>query len=199
MKLQLIRHGKTAGNLQKKYVGRTDEPLCPEGIAELQIRLARGSYLPVEAVFASPMKRCMQTARLIYPNMRCKAVEGLQETDFGAFEYQSYEQLRERTDYQRFLDSRGAIAPPGGESRQQTKGRILKAFHRLTFNLLKTECVSAALIVHGGTVMEVMEHYVGGDYYDWQVPNGAGYLLEISASSKNEFPTVRILEQTEKP
>ena len=29
--LVLIRHGKTAGNLQKRYIGRTDEPLCPEG------------------------------------------------------------------------------------------------------------------------------------------------------------------------
>ena len=33
--LIFIRHGQTAGNLRHNYVGRTDEPLCPEGIANL--------------------------------------------------------------------------------------------------------------------------------------------------------------------
>ena len=33
----LIRHGMTKGNLEKRYVGcRTDEPLCPGGIASLR-------------------------------------------------------------------------------------------------------------------------------------------------------------------
>ena len=37
MKCVLIRHGKTAGNLAGRYIGcRTDEPLCPEGIAQLR-------------------------------------------------------------------------------------------------------------------------------------------------------------------
>lgn len=35
MKLIFIRHGKTAGNLERRYIGRTDEPLCDEGIAEI--------------------------------------------------------------------------------------------------------------------------------------------------------------------
>ena len=31
MKLQFIRHGKTQGNLEKRYIGSTDEPLCAKG------------------------------------------------------------------------------------------------------------------------------------------------------------------------
>ena len=31
MKLTFIRHGKTQGNLESRYVGRTDQPLCAEG------------------------------------------------------------------------------------------------------------------------------------------------------------------------
>lgn len=51
MKCVLIRHGKTAGNLAGRYIGcRTDEPLCPEGIAQLR----EGRYPAVERVFASP-------------------------------------------------------------------------------------------------------------------------------------------------
>lgn len=33
MQVMLIRHGQTAGNAQRRYIGRTDEPLSPEGIA----------------------------------------------------------------------------------------------------------------------------------------------------------------------
>ena len=42
---------KTAGNLEKRYIGRTDEPLCELGIAELKA----GRYPGCETVIASPM------------------------------------------------------------------------------------------------------------------------------------------------
>ena len=37
MKVILIRHGKTPGNLLKQYIGRTDQSLAEEGIAELKV------------------------------------------------------------------------------------------------------------------------------------------------------------------
>ncbi|MDR4022422.1 MAG: phosphoglycerate mutase family protein, partial [Eubacteriales bacterium] len=36
MKIILIRHGKTAGNIKGRYIGKTDEPLCEEGINEIR-------------------------------------------------------------------------------------------------------------------------------------------------------------------
>ena len=87
MKCVLIRHGKTAGNLAGRYIGcRTDEPLCPEGIAQLR----EGRYPAVERVFASPLRRCRETARLLYPAMEMEIVEDFRECDFGAFEGLSY-------------------------------------------------------------------------------------------------------------
>ena len=67
MKWILIRHGQTQGNRERRYIGcRTDEPLCPEGIAQLQNR----HYPPVSRVFVSPMRRCVETANLLYPGFR---------------------------------------------------------------------------------------------------------------------------------
>ena len=62
MKVVLIRHSKTAGNLMGRYIGTTDEPLCEEGIRLLENR----SYPAAELVYVSPMKRCRETAALIY-------------------------------------------------------------------------------------------------------------------------------------
>ena len=70
MELLLIRHSITAGNLARRYVGRTDEGLCPEGE-----RLARESAagLPEpELVYSSPMLRCRQTAELLFPGRDIK-------------------------------------------------------------------------------------------------------------------------------
>mgnify|MGYP000581579371 CR=1 FL=1 len=38
MKLEvlLLRHGQTQGNLEKRYIGKTDEPLSEKGIRFLQ-------------------------------------------------------------------------------------------------------------------------------------------------------------------
>ena len=33
--IYLIRHGMTEGNKKQRYIGTTDEPLCPEGKAAL--------------------------------------------------------------------------------------------------------------------------------------------------------------------
>ena len=45
-RLYLVRHGITAGNLQRRYVGGgTDEPLCEQGLAQLRA-LAHNTATP---------------------------------------------------------------------------------------------------------------------------------------------------------
>ena len=39
-----------------------------------------------------------------------------------------------------------------------------------------------AFIVHGGTIMAIMEHFTGGSYYDFQTQNGKGFILNADGS-----------------
>ena len=79
MKWLLIRHGQTQGNREHRYIGcRTDEPLCPEGIAALQGK----SYPPAAKVYVSPLRRCLETAALLYPDVPTEVVEDFRECDF---------------------------------------------------------------------------------------------------------------------
>ena len=64
MELYFIRHGKTKGNIEKRYIGSTDENLCKEGKEELVF----SKYSFVEKIYSSPMKRCLQTAEIMCPN-----------------------------------------------------------------------------------------------------------------------------------
>lgn len=184
MSLVLIRHGKTQGNLTHRYIGaRTDEPLCEQGIAELKER----AYPPVERVFASPMKRCVQSAALIYPGMEPEIIEEMRECDFGEFEGMNYAELNGRADYQAFIDSGGEAPFPGGESRAQFAARCVKAGAPLMELAAVLDC---ALIAHGGTIMALMEKYArpAGGYFDFQVGNAQGFILEADGRYRPLFP-----------
>ena len=55
MKIVLIRHGATAGNIKKRYIGITDEDLCASGIESIHNNIKAGYYQEVQAVYVSPM------------------------------------------------------------------------------------------------------------------------------------------------
>lgn len=173
MKWLLIRHGQTQGNREHRYIGcRTDEPLCPEGIAALQEK----SYPPAAKVYVSPLMRCLETASLLYPGVPTEVVEDFRECDFGDWENKNYAELNGSADYQAWIDSEGEIPFPGGESRAEFAARCVRAFDELLTRNLQEDC---AIIAHGGTIMAIMERYAKpkGNYYDFQARNGNGYIL----------------------
>ena len=176
MRYILIRHGKTQGNIEHRYIGcRTDENLCAEGIAQLKML----HYPDVDVVFSSPLARCIQTAGIIYPEKPIHTVADLRECDFGVFEGRNYEELKDNPSYQAWLDSFGELPFPEGESKQQFSERCVKAFESIIDGLADG---NYAFIIHGGTIMAIMEHFTDGSYYDFQVQNGKGFILNPDGS-----------------
>ena len=176
MKYILIRHGKTQGNLERRYIGcRTDEDLCAEGIEQLKML----DYPDADAVFASPMKRCIQTAGIIYPGKPIHFIDDLRECDFGDFEGCNYAELKDHPCYQAWLDSGGELPFPNGESKKKFSERCVMAFDSIIAGLPEGKY---AFIVHGGTIMAIMQRFAGGGYYDYQVQNGKGFILNGDGS-----------------
>ena len=171
MKWILIRHGQTQGNREHRYIGCRTEPLCPEGIAQLQNR----HYPPVSRVFVSPMRRCVETANLLYPGVPQTIIGGFRECDFGDFENKNYAELNGRADYQAWIDSGGELPFPHGESRAQFAARCVTAFEQI-----RQQDEDCAVVAHGGTLMAIMEKFAvpeGGDF-DFQAGNGEGFVME---------------------
>ena len=52
----LIRHALTKGNLEGRYIGQTDEPLCKEGIEQLEAMKNDYGYPYPDVVFTSSLK-----------------------------------------------------------------------------------------------------------------------------------------------
>lgn len=234
MKIYMIRHGKTAGNLKGRYIGTTDEPLCEEGREELagrqyavkemdlasgrdavrETKLSGGQYavremdlvgrrdavretelagaadnlsLPdrvlypaPDALYVSPLLRCRQTAELLFPGMAQTIVGDFRECDFGSFENKNYLELSGNADYQAWIDSGGRLPFPGGESREAFAKRCVQAFQKTLAEAAKKGFREIACVVHGGTIMSVLSAQAvpKRGYYDYQVKNGCGYLVE---------------------
>lgn len=178
MKIYLIRHGMTKGNKEHRYVGVTDEELLPEA----EECLAYKKMPPVTRVYASPKRRCLQTAMLLYPAFSPVVIEELAECDFGAFEYCNYQELNGNPDYQHFIDTDGKSGFPEGENRECFQARSLRGFEKVLEEEREAGGLrDIALVVHGGTIMAVLDELARPhrDYYDWQVKNGEGFVAEV--------------------
>ena len=182
--LTFIRHGKTRMNLEKRYIGRTDEPLAEEGRAEI-IKLWPGPP-EAELIFVSPMKRCIETALLIFPEKKAEdfiSVPEWREMDFGVFEGKNYNELNGDPRYQAWIDSGGTLGFPGGEDMESFKKRVhagMDKFFDACKNYRNTDgIIKAAAVVHGGTIMALMSELTGRDYYDFRIKNGEAIRTEI--------------------
>ena len=145
MRVLLIRHGRTQGNTERRYVGaRTDEGLSAEGRAELAVfgcaEEVPGCIDDVSCsgkvlIVTSPMKRAVETAEIMFPWCTDRVtVDELRETDFGIFEGKTYEELSsdpERRDaYQAWIDSGGIAKIPGGEGMEEARARSVGGFRK---------------------------------------------------------------------
>ena len=115
-RLYLIRHGITSGNLEGKYIGTTDLPLCEEGEDAISSLAALDVYPKVQKVYSSPLKRCLQTADIIYPERLLKRIDGIAELDFGEYEGKTQAELQSDEKYLEWLKGGYDAAPPNGES-----------------------------------------------------------------------------------
>ena len=185
IELWLIRHGETAGNLKKRYIGTTDEPLCPEGIRGLEERKAAGLYGRKEpdAWFLSPMRRCRETAEVLGQKGQTPAymVEDFRECDFGLFENKNYLELEGCLSYQKWVDSKGTLPFPEGEAPEAFRRRSCLAFENVVNQAVEAGWQQVRLVVHGGTIMSIMERFTSppADYFQWQVENGGGYVIYL--------------------
>lgn len=182
LKILLVRHSMTYGNTLGRYIGgRTDEPLCQKGIELLQGKC----YPKASVIYVSPMRRCVETAQYIWGEAEdLRVVADFRECDFGEFENKNYQELSGNPAYQAWIDSNGTLPFPDGEETTAFKERCQRAFAALVWELRElekscTEELTAAVVVHGGTIMSILEQfgYPKKGYYDYQVKNGCGYVL----------------------
>lgn len=178
MELYMIRHGQTEGNKEKRFIGgQLDQGICEAGM----VKLLAQKYEKVEAIYSSPMKRCVQTAGYIYGCDNPVIIEELRECNFGDLEGKNHAELEGDSAYEEFVASGGKSPYPGGESMQEFAKRSLAGVKKAVHMATEQGYKKIGLCVHGGTIMAVLYSIVAGkhEFYDWYVENGEGYQITI--------------------
>ena len=180
--IHLIRHGISQGNLLGQYIGVTDSPLSKEGKEQLKQLAEQNSYPYAQAYYTSPLSRCVDSLKLIYPNAEPIVVEGFKECNFGKWEGKSAKDLEHDPDFIQWMESGSTMSPPGGEDGGHFMQRVCMEFETFVERMMRTGETSAVLMVHGGTIMSILSAYglPRAPLYDWMVEPGHGYSLRIT-------------------
>ena len=134
IRLYLIRHGQTPGNKLQRYIGTTDEPLSTEGKEFLE----KLTYPMPEALYVSPLCRCVETAGILFPGKSFHIIEELSECDFGEFENKNYKELSGNQDYQRWIDSNERFLFREEKVEKRLSAGALQDFRRLSHSVSVT-------------------------------------------------------------
>ena len=201
MKIHIVRHGKTSGNENGRYIGSTDEPLSPAGISELKKTMSLAVYPVCDTVYTSPMLRCLQTADILYPDNPRVIIPALAEYHFGLFEGKNYNELNGTPEYQAFIDSGGKSPIPGAPPIEEYWADCALAFRDILEKAkaaIESDSIAKdipvknviAIICHGGTIMAIMRYlYPQSDPYDYRTKNGGGYTIDYNCETE-EFRSI---------
>ena len=167
-KFLFIRHGKTQNNLERRYIGDTEEPLCNAGICEAG-ELANN--LPsISSLISGTALRCRQTAEILFPALKYTLCP-LTEIDFGLFKGKNADDLKGDRDYEKWLESGCMSDIPSGDSVFNFKEKCCGIFEQIAEK--SSFETTTALVIHGGNIMAILEKFANPkqDFYKYHIHN----------------------------
>ena len=154
--IYFLRHGETTASRTGGYCGELDPELTSVGTQMAKAFAAAYSSHPWTAVFASPMRRTIATAKPLCQalGLEMELRDGLKEIKYGKWEGKSVEAVKEEflDDYIRWLTEPAWNPPTGGETatevasraslviteiqQKYTEGDVLVVCHKATIRII---------------------------------------------------------------
>ncbi len=191
-KIYLIRHGLTRANLEGRYCGTTDIPLCEEGIQGLNKLLDMYEYPFVDTVYSSPLLRSRETAEILFPDCEYIAVDNLREASFGRFEMLRMQDLKEDEEYQKWIVPGQDYTPAGMEPSKSFYVRCRAGLIQIIDDMMQRGITSAAVVTHISVIGAAMSALAFPKQapYEWNCEAGCGFILRADPSLYLREPLV---------
>lgn len=192
--IYLIRHGITQGNLDGKYIGQTDLPLCSEGADTIRSLTDMEVYPSVQKVYSSPLTRCLETADIIYPDRQLMIVDELSEMDFGDFENKKQSDIAQLPEYVQWIKGGVDACPPNGEKFGDFTLRCISGLDVVFSDMMAKDVTRAAVVTHGGVITNLLAGYglPKGKPADFMCGPGEGFEIILSTFLWQKGPTFEI-------
>ena len=126
-RILLTRHGHVEGLTPERFRGRAPLALSERGLREIDALARRVAPLRPDAIYTSPLERCVRTGAAIAAASGAPAEvhEGLADIDYGQWQMRTHEAVRaeQAEAYARWKSMPQLTRFPGGESLQDVATR----------------------------------------------------------------------------
>jgi broad specificity phosphatase PhoE len=160
----LIRHGATVLSAEDRFAGSTDVLLSDEGRAQARALGERLADAELAAVYASPMKRTVETAALVAAphGLSLTTDPGLREIDHGRWEQLTRREVEARfpEEYSNWEADPFTFAPLDGESGLSVMARALPILRQI---VVAHTGKTVAVVSHKATIRLVLCSLLGID------------------------------------
>ena len=160
----LVRHGATVLSAEDRFAGSTDVDLSDEGRVQARALAERLGGEPLAAVYASPMKRTIETATIVAAphGLRPRASEGLREIDHGRWEglLRSEAEERHADEYAAWEADPFTFAPEGGEAGINVLARALPVIREI---VVSHHDQAVLVVSHKATIRLAISSLLGFD------------------------------------
>jgi len=178
LKVVLIRHGRTAWNRERRFLGTTDIGLDAQGWSQAR-RIGLATHGRFDAVYASPLSRASETASCLSDEVT--KIAELMELAQGELEglHAAEAMSRYPAFFQAWKADPTSVAPPGGETLGSCRDRGLGALSRITREHLDGGVV--AVVTHQLLIASTTCTIDGSPLVRWSeycVENCSGVTLE---------------------
>ncbi len=180
MKILVIRHLESYANIKRCYSGWSDVDITENGIKRgLELREIYSKYdLDGFLFYSSSLSRARKSMEIMFPGKKYECLDGLKESNFGIFEMKSYLELKETSEYQKWISGDFTKnVPPQGESYVMMSKRVKETLEELL--KLKKDLV---IVTHGGPLGVIMRYLLDdneGNIYKYDQPNGEGFFVNL--------------------
>lgn len=172
MKVYLLRHGETEGNVKGAFFGVSETPLSQKGIQQAKDLYHRMKSEDIDQVLVSPLSRAQETSS--YAGFsEYEIIEDLIEMNFGAFEGLTYKEIEasHKEETALWIKEGTAYVFPNGESLETFFERVIKAYKRI---LKDYRGKNLLIVAHGGVIRSILAHEISEDfshYWKYRVDN----------------------------
>ncbi len=163
-RVYLVRHGATTLSAEDRFAGETDVPLSDPGRAQLRALADRLAHEPLSAVYASPMRRTLESAGILAGphGLAVVPVPELREISHGRWEAKTRREVEALwpEEYAHWDADPYTFAPEGGESGLAVTARALPAL----IGLAAAQAGRTFLVVsHKATIRLLLSALLGFD------------------------------------
>ena len=188
--LVLFRHGRTAWNAERRFLGCSDIPLDDEGRAEVD-RLSGRFRSAFSAIYSSPLERARRTAEGLAPPP-VLLVDALRELHQGALEgLTGPEALARFPDFfAGFAGDPTHLRVPEGETLGEARDRALAAVRRIAAGHAPGDRV--AVVTHQMVIASLVCTLSGESLTTWRrygVPNTGSAVLAWDGTELRVAPS----------